>query len=119
MREAGRASAPLEETLVAEIQQAAQLHVDETPWPESGTLLWLWTLVSASAVLYQIDPRCAAMLENVLEDRFHGILVSDGTASIGPSPIACAAGHTLRHRRAGWPNRPTGASREPVRRSKP
>lgn len=78
IREAGRASAPLEETLVMEIQQAAQLHVDETPWPESGTLLWLWTLVSASAVLYQIGPRSAAMLENVLEDRFHGILVSDG-----------------------------------------
>jgi len=78
IREAGRASAPLEETLVTEIQQAAQLHVDETPWPESGTLLWLWTLVSASAVLYQIGPRSAAMLEHVLEDRFHGILVSDG-----------------------------------------
>lgn len=78
IREAGRASEPLEETLVVEIQQAAQLHVDETPWPESGTLLWLWTLVSASAVLYQIGPRSAAMLENVLEARFHGILVSDG-----------------------------------------
>jgi hypothetical protein len=78
IREAGRASEPLEETLVAEIQQAAQLHVDETPWPEAGTLLWLWTLVSASAVLYQIGPRSAAMLHNVLEERFHGLLVSDG-----------------------------------------
>jgi transposase len=78
IREAGRASAPLEEALVVEIQQAAQLHVDETPWPEAGTLLWLWTLVSASAVLYQIGPRSAAMLENVLEERFGGILISDG-----------------------------------------
>ena len=78
IREAGRASAPLEDTLVVEIQQAAQLHVDETSWPESGTLLWLWTLVSAWTVLYQIGPRSAAMLENVLEDRFEGLLISDG-----------------------------------------
>ncbi len=78
IREAGRASEPLEEALVAHIQQAAQLHVDETPWPEAGTLLWLWTLVSPSAVLYQIGPRSAAMLENVLEEQFKGLLVSDG-----------------------------------------
>jgi hypothetical protein len=38
--------------------------------------LWLWTLVSASAVLYQIGPRSAAMLHNVLEERFHGLLVT-------------------------------------------
>jgi hypothetical protein len=26
--------------------KAAQLHVDETSWPESGVLLWLWALVT-------------------------------------------------------------------------
>jgi hypothetical protein len=36
IREAGRASEPLEETRVAEIQQAAQLHVDETSGPKPG-----------------------------------------------------------------------------------
>ena len=51
IREAGRASLPLEDALVADIVQAAQLHVDETWWPESGTLLWLWALVTTHTVL--------------------------------------------------------------------
>jgi transposase len=51
VREAGRACAPLEEVLAEEIQQAALVHADETGWPESGVLLWLWVLVSASTVL--------------------------------------------------------------------
>jgi len=78
IREAGRASAPLEDSLVADIQQAAQLHIDETPWPESGVLQWLWVLVSPHTALYLIGPRSREMVENVLEDRFLGILISDG-----------------------------------------
>lgn len=78
LREAGRASEPLEDALVADIQQAAQLHIDETPWPQSGVLQWLWVLASAHTVLYLIGPRSREMLENVLEDCFTGILVSDG-----------------------------------------
>ena len=30
----------LEDALVADIVQVAQLHVDETSWPEAGVLLW-------------------------------------------------------------------------------
>ena len=78
IREAGRASAPLEETLVADIQQAAQLHIDETPWPESGVLQWLWVLVCTHTALYLIGPRSREMVENVLENLFLGTLVSDG-----------------------------------------
>lgn len=78
IREAGRASAPLEESLVADIQQAAQLHIDETPWPESGVLQWLWILVSTHTALYLIGPRSREMVENVLENLLLGTLVSDG-----------------------------------------
>lgn len=78
IREAGRASAPLEESLVADIQQAAQLHIDETPWPESGVLQWLWVLVCTHTALYLIGPRSREMVENVLENLFLGTLVSDG-----------------------------------------
>lgn len=78
IREAGRAALPLEEKLATQIQQAPLLHVDETPWKEAGVLLWLWTLVSATAVLFVIGSREGEMLMNVLEDQFIGVLMSDG-----------------------------------------
>ncbi len=78
IREAGRASAPLEESLVADIQQATLLYLDETPWHESNTLLWLWVLVSTYTALYLIGPRSREMVENVLENLFLGTLMSDG-----------------------------------------
>jgi transposase len=78
IREAGRASLPLEDAWVADLVQAAQLHVDETSWPESGTLLWLWALVTTHTVLFLIGPRSREMLENALQDGFAGLLISDG-----------------------------------------
>lgn len=80
IREAGRASVPLEDELVADLQQAPLLHVDETPWKESGCLLWLWTLVSATTVFFTIGGRDRDMLVNVLEGKFIGTLMSDGYA---------------------------------------
>lgn len=41
VREAGRLSEPLEEALVVDLYETAQVHVDEAPWSESGTMLWL------------------------------------------------------------------------------
>ncbi len=78
IREAGRASFPLEDVLVADIVQAPQLNGDETPWKESGLSLWLWALVTTHTVLFLIGPRTAEMLENALQDGFYGILISDG-----------------------------------------
>ena len=78
IREAGRASLPLEDALVADIVQAAQLHVDETSWPEFGVLLWLWALVTTHTTLFLIGPRSREMLENALQDGFPGLLISDG-----------------------------------------
>ena len=78
IREAGRASFPLEDLLVADIVPAPQLNVDETSWKESGLRLWLWALVTTHTVLFLIGPRTAEMLENALQDGYHGILISDG-----------------------------------------
>jgi transposase len=68
----------LEEALVAQIHEAPQLYVDETSWPESGVMLWLWVLVSAQTVLYVIGPRSRETLESLLEASFAGTLMSDG-----------------------------------------
>jgi transposase len=78
LREAGRASFPLEDVLVADLLQEPQLNVDETSWPENRLLLWLWALVTPWTVLFVIGPRHAEMLENVLQDGYCGILISDG-----------------------------------------
>jgi len=63
---------------VADIVQAAQLHVDETSWPESGVLLWLWAPVITHTVLFLIGPHSREILENALQEGFSGLLISDG-----------------------------------------
>ncbi len=78
IREAGRASLPLEDALVADIVQAARLHFDEISWPEFDTLLWLWALVTPHTLLFLIGPRSREMLENALQDGFAGLLINDG-----------------------------------------
>ena len=78
IREAGRACEPLEEELVLDIQQAAMLNIDETSWKEKAELLWLWTVVSAGTVYFTIGHRSSELLVNLLEDKFSGIIMSDG-----------------------------------------
>jgi len=75
--EGGRAVAPLEEALVAEIQQADLLHADETGWKEKGHLLWLWVLRTATVTLYLIGRRHWDVIAPSLKG-FSGWLMSDG-----------------------------------------
>jgi transposase len=42
IREFGLACEPVAEDLVEEIRSAEVVHLDETPWYQSGALLWLW-----------------------------------------------------------------------------
>jgi transposase len=78
IREAGRAVEPLEEQIVAHIEQATLAHADETSWPEAGQLLWLWVFVAPHAVLYLVGHRHKEMVENVLSERFQGDFMTDG-----------------------------------------
>jgi transposase len=78
VRESGRSCMPLEDELVADIVQAPLLGIDETPWKESGVLFYLWTLISATTVFFVIGDRSRAMLANILNDKFIGIIMSDG-----------------------------------------
>ena len=54
------------------------LNIDETSWREKSQLLWLWTVVSATTVYFTIGYRSCELLVNLLEDKFDGILMSDG-----------------------------------------
>lgn len=97
VREAGRCVAPLEDALVKDIEEAALLHVDETSWPEAGTLLWLWVFVGQYTKLYFIGSRSMEMLANVLGEKFQGDCMSDGYLAYRhlPHRLRCWA-HLLR-----------------------
>jgi len=77
LTEGGRAVAPVEDELVAEIQQSELLHADETGWKESGRTVWLWVLRSATVTLYLIGRRSWEVIANIIE-QFGGWLMSDG-----------------------------------------
>ena len=78
IREAGRAVAPLEDAMALEIEEAALLHADETPWKEAGKPLWLWVFVAGFTTLFYIGYRSLEILSNVLTGKFKGNLMSDG-----------------------------------------
>ena len=75
--EGGRASAPLEDEFVAEIQQSELLYADETGWKESGRIVWLWVLRTATVTFYMIGRRSWDVIADVME-QFAGWLMSDG-----------------------------------------
>lgn len=75
--EGGRAAAPLEEEIMALVQQSELLYADETGWQENGTLVWLWVLRTATATLYLIGRRSWDTIADVME-QFSGWLMSDG-----------------------------------------
>lgn len=81
IREAGRAVAPLEDEMVCDIEQAALLHADETPWKEGRQLLWLWVFVAGYTTLFFIGHRSLEILTNLLTGKFKGNLMSDGYRS--------------------------------------
>ena len=78
VQQAARAVAPLEDSLVGEIERAALVHVDGTGWREAGLALWLWVLIVPRTVLFLIGARTAEMFDNALGTAFAGVLMSDG-----------------------------------------
>jgi transposase len=97
LRETAAAIAPLEETLIEEIQRGDLLKADETPWPEQGrTALWLWVFLTTSTTLFVIAGRGKATVTRILA-HFTGHLMSDGWFSYRDYPhrLRCWA-HLLR-----------------------
>ena len=79
IHESGRAAMPLENELIEEILKSDLLHVDESPWKEKGSLLWLWVFVSSTVVAFWISSRASELINTVLsENTYQGWLMSDG-----------------------------------------
>jgi transposase len=80
VREAGIACTPVVEQLLDELQAAEILHVDETPWYESGHLVWLWVVISVTAqiAVYRVGSRKKEVFLELVTEAFLGWLISDG-----------------------------------------
>ena len=78
IHEFGLASEPVVEELIAEVQSAELANVDETPWYQKGKLLWMWVMVTATAVIFRVGSRGKQTLVELVSEAFLGWLVTDG-----------------------------------------
>ena len=78
VREAGIACEPVVEELLAQLQQASILHIDETPWYESGKLYWLWVAIESKTAVFRIAPRTKEEFQHLVRETFVGWLITDG-----------------------------------------
>lgn len=81
IKQTARSIEPLQSELVEQLETAVLLHADETSWPESAQMLWLWVLCCSHTVLYVIGARTKEMFDNALSENFKGLLMSDGYAA--------------------------------------
>jgi hypothetical protein len=78
IREVGLACEPIVEGLIEDLRQCGVLNVDETPWPQRGSLRWLWVALSSTTAIFKIASRRAEEIRDLIGDAFLGWLVSDG-----------------------------------------
>lgn len=78
VREAGIACKPVVEDLLAQLQQASVLHIDETPWYQKGKLYWLWVAIESKTAVFRIAPRTKEEFKHLVTEAFVGWLITDG-----------------------------------------
>ena len=78
IHEAGRATEPLEEQMIEEVQSSGLLHADETSWKERREALWFWVFSTATITLFVIGKRSQQVIERILGEAFSGWLMTDG-----------------------------------------
>ncbi|MCP4150929.1 MAG: IS66 family transposase, partial [bacterium] len=78
VREAGVACFPVVDQLIEELQDEAVVHLDETPWYETGNFKWLWVAISELIAVYHIGTRKKEELLKLITAAFIGWLISDG-----------------------------------------
>ncbi len=78
IREAGIACVSVVQELVAQLQQADILHLDETLGNEQGKLYWLWVAVTTKTAVFHIGSRRKEELSHLVKRAFIGWLITDG-----------------------------------------
>lgn len=65
--------------IMKNIRSAGVVYIDETQYKVDGKTWWLWTFVTNNDVLFVIrESRSKKVLEEVLGEKFNGIISSDG-----------------------------------------
>ncbi len=78
IREVGIACEPVVEELLAQLQVAEILHIDETPWYQKGKLYWLWVAINTKTAVFRIAPRTKEEFKHLVTEAFRGWLITDG-----------------------------------------
>jgi transposase len=74
---ASTAIIPHYEKIAETTRSESSAHIDETSFPQSGTLAWLWVMATSVSALFMIHPnRSKKAFEELIKD-WAGILVSD------------------------------------------
>ena len=77
-----RRGAPIYEQMRQRLPAEPVAHVDETGWRKEGVNYWLWCVAVANRVVYHLDRhRSAKVVEDLLGQRFAGVLISDFLAA--------------------------------------
>lgn len=78
IHEAGNATVNPVKSLREELAQQDSLNIDETGWKKAGETRWLWIFVAPAVTCFHIaETRGKKVLEEILGERFAGIIVSD------------------------------------------
>jgi len=73
-----QALAPVDQAILAQVQQQHIGNADETSWREGGKRVWLWTLTTPTATVYRIHTRRGrSALSELLGSVWHGVLGCD------------------------------------------
>jgi hypothetical protein len=102
LHEAGRAVAPVEDQLAAEINPAERVFADETTWKEGAVALWLWVFCRATVTLFLVGARSRQIIQNLLSSAFTGWLMSDGYPVYRQYLKGCVAGRISYVRHGAW-----------------
>lgn len=69
---------PAYDALVARVPDQPHLGIDESPTREAAAKAWLWTVVAKWFTVFAVRPtREATLLDDLLTDRFAGVVVCD------------------------------------------
>jgi hypothetical protein len=76
-RRVAAAGAPTMERLRQRVRASPVVHADETGWRQNGRNGYVWTFSTPDTVLFTYGRRTKAMVDQVLDETFGGVLVSD------------------------------------------
>ncbi len=81
-RQAVRRGQPIYQDLLEKVRSLAVAHADETTWRHDGQNYWVWYAGNQDLAAFRWDPhRTAEAAQELLGEKFSGVLVADAFAS--------------------------------------